>query len=239
MPEQTDANSPAFINPNPGHCRDCGVELANKRHQYCTAHRTAKAPPQRRAKSTRIADAHARGGTRATVLEVLPGGRDAAKTPGKVPTSAEWQEGISKLLVGATWAVGMTMTRGEPRQLKGQLAVELSMTDDEAGAIAKPIAGRLATMNLNRKHGRQILESLTLAEPLMAVMHYVDRLHEYSFERGTRLAAAGPPPAAASYPSPVMPGAQTATERPTDEPTQLPPGVPGVTGWTGGAFGSS
>jgi len=243
-----------FVNPNPGHCRECGVELANKRFQYCTSHRPAHAPPQqRRAKAQRIAATAREKGTGRAVLEMVPGVGSAKGTDASTPTVADWDDGLGRLAVGLTWAVGLRVTRGEPRDVRGRMAVELAMTDDEALAVTHPIAARFAGTTLNRRHGRKILETLALSEPIVAVMQYADRLHEYRFERARREAGGAIPtgnpfpvghrnnPFAPPYTPPAAAPA-AATEEPHGhadaEPAATVPAAP-ITGWLGGPFGAA
>jgi len=239
----TDSPAHRLVNPNPGHCRTCGIELASKRFQYCTEHRPAKVPPKARRRGRRITAAHEMHGPTGVVRELVA---PPATGGGGVPSENEIEERIARTVVAMTWAVALRVSRGEPREVRQPIIETLMMTDTEAEALAHPIATRFAPTALNRRYGRGLIEALALTEPFWALGHYFDRVHAYTYERAQRerAIAAGqvrpifrPVPPAASDPagSPLY-----QQEGPVDDESDpaIRATVPPVTGWTGGPFGT-
>lgn len=175
----------AVQNPNPGHCRACGVEVKHPR-QYCDEHRPASKPKKsERKRGERLAPEQVKDS--APLREAI---RDISETKvGKKPTVDATSKILGKVVYYLFLAIvmtvvssDMTLTEDEQEQTSGALA----LSSEDAEAIARPFARFLTPTSFWQKTGPQIIANGDIIDALIAGYNAASGLMHYQRDRKRR-----------------------------------------------------
>jgi ribosomal protein L40E len=149
-----------------GVCRVCGAEAPTDRATYCDEHKQAR--PKK--------------GTARQAPET-PAATESVKRPprpGKgAPSGDEWSTKIfdkTVILLTALLA-GSMVRRYELNDPDDAIADALTMTNDEARRVARPLGRFVAGTDLNKRYGRKVLDNSDLLDAGFALYDYVERVN--------------------------------------------------------------
>jgi hypothetical protein len=191
-----------------GVCRVCGDEAASPQGTYCADHKTR----QPRGEAAQPAQTQPSG--TATVKRTRsPSGKGA-------PTADEWNNKLFRKVVGVVTDVvaANLVRRYQINDPTGEIAEQLSMTDDEAANVARPLGRAVAGSQLNRRIGRKVLDNSDLLDAGFALYDWYDRVNK-TLQGNSR------PPLASVHPIANVPtsGGEDATSEPEDTGGYNPP----------------
>lgn len=205
----------ALVNPNPGHCRTCGAPVPHPR-QYCDEHRPAPKPAKPK---------------RSKPLQVVRGERpvtsvvsDVAKATGtaKRATVDATAKLFGKLFVYLSIFVAMALVSGDPalatEEEQERQVGELQLSEDQAKAIAHPLARLFAPTALWQKVGPSLIENSDALDAVVALYDWVSSIFRYKRQRAKREQAM----AAAPTNGHVAPGPVVHAVPFTDAEAQVP-----------------
>jgi len=164
----------AMINPHPGHCRVCDLELENKGRQYCDEHRPPpgrppRKPPQQQAEPVDLS----RPPTAREVVHALP-------TPPKKVT----QEATAKFFATVLFYLALFVVMGfvdravpdEPEERKEAYVADLQLTKDSAATICRPIARFVVPTGLWQKVGPALVGNTDAIDALVAIYDWASAM---------------------------------------------------------------
>jgi len=167
-----------------GICKVCGTEIAKTRF-YCDDHRPEKRTPAPRnsVKQRKIA--------KATPIKVVTDvGAAAGSRPPRTPTLDATTKVLARLLVYITIFVAMALVSGDPglqsEEDQERQVGELQLTDENARAIAHPIARALTPTKLWARYGGAIIEHSDVLDALVNLYDYASALARYRRARVRR-----------------------------------------------------
>lgn len=174
-----------LVNPNPGHCRTCGVEVPHPR-QYCDEHRPAQKAPKK-TKGPR------------KPLQVVQGDRpvtavvsDVAKATGaaKRATVDATAKLFGKLFVYLSIFIAMALVSGDPALVteddQERQVGELQLSDEQAKSIAHPLARLFAPTALWQKVGPSLIENSDALDAVVALYDWLSAVWRYKRQRAKR-----------------------------------------------------
>jgi len=210
MPPNRDGS--LLLNPTPGKCRKCGVDVTHPR-QYCDDHRPAPPPPRKARDAKRARDNVEATKVRAIASDVM----QSAGQPKRASVDAT-SKLIGKILVYLTIFIAMALVRGDPsleneEQQEAQVDA-LQLHEDDAKAIAHPLARALHPTKLWQRYGPALIEHSDVLDAIAALYDYGSGLARYQRRRhaGAQATANAPanghipafvPLAADQYPQPA------------------------------------
>lgn len=184
-------------NPNPGHCRTCDADLAalglNPMRQYCDEHRPERKRPGSSGGSTR------RSTERVTPTQI--GEQSAAETVREItrdissskipkkPTVEATTKVVGKLVYYLFLVVVMSLVGSDPTlndEQQEAVAGELSLSNEDAEAIARPLARLLTPTGFWQKTGPSIIENSDVVDALVAAYNAASGIFHYQRERKRR-----------------------------------------------------
>ena len=170
-----------------GVCRHCGDQASTPSSTYCDDHRT-------KAQREGIV----------TTSTSLPTGTASVKRPerqparGKTPSGDEWTTKVfdKGIIVLTTLFAASAIRRYNVNDPSGALEDELTATDEEARAIAKPLGRVMAASGLNKRYGRKVLDNSDLIDAGIALWDWYDRVNKmlksFAGQERTHLASVSP-----------------------------------------------
>lgn len=107
-------------------------------------------------------------------------GRRSSST-GKPPTATEWTNKVfAKLLVALTFFMAIRMINNKGiRDPDDEIATRLSMTTDEAKAIASPIGRFIAPTKLAKSYGRHVVDNVDIVDAFLAFFDWYQRVNKF------------------------------------------------------------
>jgi hypothetical protein len=180
MPDAT-----ALLNPNPGKCRECGIDVTGlgRGRQYCDEHRP---DPRRKSKATQQ-----RKIAKATPVKVVTDiGQAAGSRVPKAPSVEQTTKVLGRILVYITIFVAMALVSGDPGLLSEEdqerQVGELQLKDEDARSIVHPIARVLTPTKLWARYGGSIIEHSDVLDALVNLYDYASSLARYKRQRTRR-----------------------------------------------------
>lgn len=172
-------------NPNPGHCRTCGVEVPSPR-QYCDEHRPASRPPKR---NKAVQNIKAERPVTAVVSDV-------AKATGaaKRATVDATAKLFGKLFVYLSIFLAMALIAGDPLLVSDEdqerAVGELQLSEEQAKSLAHPLARLVTPSKLWQRVGPGLIENSDALDALVALYDWVSGIFRYRRQRARREQAA-------------------------------------------------
>lgn len=147
----------------PGICSECGEKAYHHRAKKCEEHRDSgatKAPNGRRKSGSKLGGAG------------KPSGANG-------PTADKWSRTLGKvmLIVTSFVAVGI-VSRANILDSDGTLVDSLSLTEDEALDIAKPLGRFMTRTTMSKKYGNVLVDNDDFIDAALAISDYVARVRE-------------------------------------------------------------
>lgn len=153
IPDDSDAQ--LEINVGAGFCKVCGKELDDGRKRYCDDHKGSQG------KLPKV------GSTK---------DRSAGSKAGKTAATSELTTVFGKILLLITAAYAWSqLRRMQVRDPGGAFAEALAMTDEEADAVARPIARAFNSSAAGVRYGRKIVDNSDLIDAGFALYEWYQR----------------------------------------------------------------